>query len=76
MEGAAGMKCDCLNECGDDPWLRDGRVKPCDGRIAALAKAEQRRNDIALVKELATRMTTRRNGRHAEALMRIVEALA
>jgi hypothetical protein len=21
--------CDCLNTCGDDPWLRDGRSEPC-----------------------------------------------
>jgi hypothetical protein len=21
--------CDCLNYCGDDPWLRDGRSMPC-----------------------------------------------
>lgn len=27
------MKCDCLNWCGDDPWLQDGRAKPCDHKI-------------------------------------------
>lgn len=21
--------CDCLNQCGDDPWLKDGRSAPC-----------------------------------------------
>lgn len=21
--------CDCLNQCGDDPWLNDGRATPC-----------------------------------------------
>lgn len=21
--------CDCLSHCGDDPWLKDGRSKPC-----------------------------------------------
>lgn len=21
--------CDCLNDCGDDPWLADGRAKRC-----------------------------------------------
>lgn len=25
--------CDCLNYCGDDPWLKDRRVKPCDQAI-------------------------------------------
>lgn len=23
------MTCDCLNDCGDDPGLRDGRAQPC-----------------------------------------------
>ena len=23
------VACDCLNECGDDPWLKNGRAKPC-----------------------------------------------
>jgi hypothetical protein len=23
-------KCDCLNDCGDDPWLKDGRAAPCE----------------------------------------------
>lgn len=22
--------CDCLNICGDDPWLKDGRSEQCD----------------------------------------------
>jgi len=21
--------CDCLNACGDDPWLKDGRARHC-----------------------------------------------
>ncbi|MCI5068457.1 hypothetical protein [Acidovorax sp.] len=21
--------CDCINTCGDDPWLKDGRSTPC-----------------------------------------------
>ena len=25
--------CDCSADCGDDPWLRDGRARPCIGRI-------------------------------------------
>ena len=27
------MSCDCLNTCGDDPWLKDGRVHPCKNFI-------------------------------------------
>jgi len=26
---AKPVKCDCLNWCGDDPWLEDGRAKKC-----------------------------------------------
>lgn len=22
--------CDCLNSCGDDPWLKDDRSEPCE----------------------------------------------
>jgi hypothetical protein len=30
------MTCDCLNDCGDDPWLKDGsgRAQPCDKLLA------------------------------------------
>lgn len=28
----ARAKCDCLNVCGDDPWLSDGRAAPCASR--------------------------------------------
>jgi hypothetical protein len=24
--------CDCINVCGDDPWLKDGRATPCASR--------------------------------------------
>lgn len=27
--------CDCLNVCGDDPWLASGRAKPCKVRQRA-----------------------------------------
>lgn len=30
-EAAVGPdECDCLNDCGDDPWLKDGRSAPCE----------------------------------------------
>jgi hypothetical protein len=32
--------CDCLNICGDDPWVRDGRATPCP-RFAAVRHNEQ-----------------------------------
>jgi len=30
--------CDCLNTCGDDPRLQDGRVKPCPHMALRLAR--------------------------------------
>lgn len=32
-----GRKCDCLNDCGDDPWLRDGKADPCEKLLKARA---------------------------------------
>jgi len=29
--------CDCLNACGDDPWLETGQSTPCQKRMAAMA---------------------------------------
>lgn len=26
--------CDCLNFCGDDPWLAKGKAVPCDHKTA------------------------------------------
>lgn len=30
--------CDCLNDCGDDPWLADGRSFPCQRRVDQQAR--------------------------------------
>ncbi len=29
MTTTTPVECDCLNWCGDDPWLKDGRAQPC-----------------------------------------------
>jgi hypothetical protein len=34
--------CDCLNQCGDDPWLAKGKARPCAKRAQELAAAEFR----------------------------------
>jgi hypothetical protein len=26
--------CDCLNRCGDDPWLHDGRAEACEHLVS------------------------------------------
>lgn len=43
-------RCDCLNWCGDDPWLVDGRVDPCEHRQALLAAAALERADRAAIR--------------------------
>lgn len=35
-------KCDCLNWCGDDPGLHDGRADPCEDRIKSQQEAAER----------------------------------
>jgi len=35
-------KCDCLNRCGDDPWLKDGRAVPCDNLVRQREQEHQR----------------------------------
>lgn len=40
-------KCDCLNECGDDPGIKAGRVKPCP-KFAEKQRLEQARNGIVV----------------------------
>ena len=46
--------CDCINWCGDDPWLPDGRAIPCERlkkRQADDAAADKRAEErIALCK--------------------------
>lgn len=39
--------CDCLIHCGDDPWIKQGKVKPCNNRIKAEQDAAEfsRRDD-------------------------------
>lgn len=49
----APARCDCLNWCGDDPWLHDGRSKPCDAALAREAKRAARAAQIASVSRLA-----------------------
>lgn len=36
------MKCDCLNDCGDDPHLASGKVTPCKRLKAARAEEAAR----------------------------------
>mgnify|MGYP000614990848 CR=1 FL=1 len=59
----AGVDCDCLNFCGDDPRLADGRVRPCERKVAHDAwladcaarhqRTQHLRRELALADELA-----------------------
>jgi hypothetical protein len=40
------VKCDCLNECGDDPWLKTGQAEVCDRRAKHLRAEKEHRENI------------------------------
>jgi hypothetical protein len=48
------VKCDCLNVCGDDPWLKDGRATPC-ARFSSDRK-ESQQNLQETIKKLRARI--------------------
>lgn len=41
-------QCDCLNFCGDDPWLAKGKVRPCDARIKQAEEEATRRSVVSV----------------------------
>lgn len=50
----SGEPCDCTARCGDDPWLKDGRARPCEWLARLLARpkvmtVEQSTTDPRLV---------------------------
>lgn len=42
-EADALPPCDCLNDCGDDPDIRKGKVQPCRWHLDAPARAKEAR---------------------------------
>jgi hypothetical protein len=46
------QKCDCLNFCGDDPRIRDGRAEPCEGWKKQEAELKEHRRLKALIIDL------------------------
>ena len=56
------VDCDCLNLCGDDPWLADGRSRPCERKLvhdawllemaARHQRTQQLRGELRLADEL------------------------
>lgn len=52
---AALPPCDCLNYCGDDPRLQEGRVQPCASSAALAAKRARSLERERLGLELAKR---------------------
>lgn len=53
------MECDCLNRCGDDPWIKDGRSEPCENLLAARLKDQQAKERAEKVEQIATRYGTK-----------------
>jgi hypothetical protein len=47
------MRCDCLNDCGDDPQLRDGRAQPCERLQKERAAAAKAKEDARQLKHCA-----------------------
>lgn len=43
----AVVMCDCLNHCGDDPWVENGKAAPCNRFI------EKRKNRTAMENKFA-----------------------
>lgn len=39
-------RCDCLNDCGDDPWIQKGLSEPCN--LFHVYEEERRATDEAL----------------------------
>ncbi len=48
------VTCDCLNDCGDDPWLKDGssRAQPCDNMLARQEHERSMAQQLAMVSRL------------------------
>lgn len=53
------MECDCLNRCGDDPWLKDGRSEPCENLLAARLQDQQAKERAEKVEQIANRYGTK-----------------
>lgn len=50
MSAHTPVECDCLNWCGDDPWLKDGRSTPCGNLLKRQAddrKSERKHAEIS-----------------------------
>jgi hypothetical protein len=41
------VKCDCINDCGDDPWIAQGKCEPCKD-YKELQAQRRREEDNAL----------------------------
>ena len=46
------MNCDCLNDCGDDPALKSGKVQPCENMLARIEQDRQVSEQLAKITEL------------------------
>lgn len=51
-DSAMKPSCDCLNDCGDDRHVHDGRAEPCDYLKKRLALREQQNRDLQAARHL------------------------
>jgi hypothetical protein len=49
------VHCDCLNYCGDDPWLKDGRADYCEQWLKRHNIEQERLRARERVDKLVTR---------------------
>lgn len=46
------MNCDCLNDCGDDPDLKTGKVQPCKNMAVHLERQRVISAQVATITKL------------------------
>lgn len=46
------MNCDCLNDCGDDPAVKSGKVQPCENMLARIEQDRLVSKQLAKITEL------------------------
>lgn len=39
-------ECDCLNYCGDDPYIARGKARPCDQKTRSVALQQRRQQAV------------------------------
>lgn len=67
------LPCDCLNICGDDSRVHNGKAAPCDYRRRLIADRAQLLTDVVL---LTAFVNSSHNRNVSEALGRVLQKVA